>query len=317
MIKRLGMNMNLLGLHCAVSGLILLFLFASGCNPAPIGMPHTATPSAASLEDNPTTGAIARSTRQVQATATQRAVLDEAAMQAAVQATQAAVKSTQTAETQVAATATVIARATTQAIMTEKAAWPLQIKESFTDNQLGWPIGLKQDHSLAVTSTIEGGGYQWVVKVNNGNSYFNLVPTTTVVITDFAAAVNVKFEPVDDEAFVTYGLTFRQFEDDYGFFGITPSGMWQALEVHHTGIYQQVLSSSDLIDTRPGHTNRLEVIARGSDFVFLINGKQVGMLSAEIDAGQIGLGVDAIQSAAATQVAFTDFEVHAPQNQGR
>jgi hypothetical protein len=84
------------------------------------------------------------------------------------------------------------------------------------------------------------------------------------------------------------------------------------LEVHHTGIYQQVLSSSDLIDTRPGQVNRLEVIARGSDFVFLINGKQVGMLTAEIDPGQIGLGVDVIQSVATTQVEFTDFEVRAP-----
>jgi hypothetical protein len=291
--------------------LVLLLVATVGCSPAPLAVPQTATPDFAS-DDNPTVGAVVRVTRQAQATATQRAVLDEAAMQAAVKATQAAVKATQTAETQVAATATVIARATAQAIVTEKAAWPLQIKESFTDNQRGWPIGLKQDHSLAVTSTIEGGGYQWAVKVDNGNSYFNLVPTHTAVITDFAAAVNVKFEPDDDEALVTYGLTFRQLEDDYGFFGITPSGMWQALEVHHTGIYQQVLSSSDLIDTRPGQVNRLEVIARGSDFVFLINGKQVGMLTAEIDPGQIGLGVDAIQSAAATQVEFTDFEVYAP-----
>ena len=38
-----------------------------------------ATPSPANLDDNPTTGAIARSTRQAQATVTQQAVLDEEA----------------------------------------------------------------------------------------------------------------------------------------------------------------------------------------------------------------------------------------------
>jgi hypothetical protein len=305
MIKHLGMGMNLLRLHCAVSGLILLFLSASGCNPAPIAMPHTATPSAASLEDNPTTGAIARSTRQAQATVTQRTVLNEAA-------TQAVVQTTQTAAAHANATATLIARATAQAIVTEKADWPLRLTETFTSNQLGWPLGLKQDHSLAVTSTIEGGGYHWVVKVVNGNSYFNLVPTNSPTFTNFYAGVNVKFGPGSDDGQSAYGLAFRLVDNDYGFFGIRKSGEFLALEVHHTGIYQSIGDRVPALDTRPGHANRLEVIARGSDFIFLINGQQVGMLTAEIDPGQIGLGVDAARRADTAEVEFTDFEVHAP-----
>jgi hypothetical protein len=290
--------------HRRLIGLALLLLCASGCNPAPSAVPHTATPDFAS-DDNPTVGAVVRVTRQAQATVTQRAVLNEAA-------TRVAVEATQTAEARTAATATVSARATVQAIVAEKAEWPLQVSESFTDNQLGWPIGLKQDHSLAVTSTLDAGRYRWAVKVDNGNSYFNLMPTQSPRFEDFAAAVSVTFGPGSDVDLVAYGLTFRHVEDDYGFFGITKSGLWQALEVHSTGIYQRQLVSSALIDARPGHTNRLEVIGRGSDFVFLINGQQVGTLSADIDPGQIGLGVDAIQSTDTTEVEFTDFEVHAP-----
>jgi hypothetical protein len=289
--------------------LVALLIFVAGCVSAVVT--PTATPSLAP-DDNPTTGAIARSTRQAQATVTRQAQLDEATMQADVQATQAAVQATQIAEDHAHATATAAARVTVQAIVTEQAAWPLRLTEVFTDNQLGWPLGLKQDHSLAVTSTLKDGRYRWVVKVDNGNSYFNLVPTHSPSMTDFVAAVNVKFGSNVPDELVAYGLTFRQVDDDYGFFGITPAGMWQALEVHHTGIYQRILSSSELIDTRPGTTNRVEVIARGSDFVFLINGEQVGTLSAEIDPGQIGLGVDALQSAAAAEVEFTNFEVHAP-----
>jgi hypothetical protein len=284
-------------------------LFLAGC--APTMVTPTATP-ALPPDDNPTTGAIARSTRQAQATVTRQAQLNEEAMQAAVQATQAAVRATQTAEDHTNATATAVAQATVQSIVTEQAAWPLIIGEDFADNELAWPLGLKQDHSLAVTSTLEAGRYRWVAKVDNGNSYFNLVPTNSPMLTDFAAVVNVKFGPGDEEALVAYGLTFRHVEDDYGFFGITPAGMWQALEVHHTGIYQRALSSSESIDTRPGKVNRLEVIARGSDFVFFINGQQVGTLSAEIDPGQIGLGVDALQSTDTAEVEFTDFEIRAP-----
>jgi hypothetical protein len=84
------------------------------------------------------------------------------------------------------------------------------------------------------------------------------------------------------------------------------------LEVHGTGVYQRQLVSSALIAAQPGKANRLEVIGRGSDFVFLINGQQVGTLSAEIDPGQIGLGVDAFQSSDTAEVVFSDFEVYAP-----
>jgi hypothetical protein len=289
--------------------LLALLTFVAGC--ASAVLTPTATPSRAP-DDDPTVGAMVRSTRQAQATVTRQAQLNEEAIQAAVQATQAAVRATQTAEDHINATVTAVAQATVQSIVTEQAAWPLIIDEDFADNELAWPLGLKQDHSLAVTSTLEGGRYQWVVKIDNGNSYFNLVPTNTPIITDFAAAVDVTFETGYTVDLVAYGLTFRHVKDDYGFFGITPAGMWQALEVHHTGIYQRQLVGSGLIDTRPGKVNRLEVIGRGSDFVFFINGRQVGTLSAEIDPGRIGLGVDALQSADRIEVEFTDFEIRAP-----
>jgi hypothetical protein len=298
--------MNYLKFYGVLMAFTLLIL-ASGCSsvPAPIAVSHTATPSAANLEDNPTTGAIARSTRQAQATITRQAMMNE-------EATQVAVQATQTAEDHADATATVIARATAQTIVAEKADWPLRITEVFTDNQLGWPLGLTEDHSLAVTSTIEAGGYQWAVNVVNGNSYFNLVPTHSPTFTNFSAAVNVQFGQGNDDGQSAYGLAFRHVDNDYGFFGITKSGDFLALEVHHTGIYQSIGGPSPALDTQPGHTNRLEVVGRGSDFVFLINGQPIGLLTAEIDPGQIGLGVDAARRVDTAQVEFTDFEVHAP-----
>ena len=270
--------MNFSKFHRVLLGFGLLLFCAAGCGaaPAPITVPYTATPSAASLDDNPTTGAIARSTRQAQATATRQAAQ-------VAEATQIADKAMQTAEAHADATATVVARATAQAIVAAKAAWPSRISESFKDNQLGWPLGLKQDHSLAVTSTIEAGGYHWLVKVVNGNSYFNLIPANGPRLTDFHAAVNVQFVQGNDDGQSAYGLAFRHVDDDYGFFGILKSGDFLALEVHHTGIYQSMGDRVPVIDTRPGHTNRLEVVGIGSDFVFLINGQQVGMMTAGPD----------------------------------
>ena len=177
---------------------------------------------------------------------------------------------------------------------------------------MGWPLGLKQDHSLAVTSTIEAGHYHWVVNVVNGNSYFNLIPTNGPSLDKFQAAVNVQFVQGNDDGQSAYGLTFRHVEDDYGFFGILKSGDFLALEVHHTGIYQSIGGNNPAIVTRPGYINRLEVVGIGSDFVFLINGQQVAQMTADIDPGQIGLGVDSARRASEARVEFTDFEVHAP-----
>jgi len=289
--------MNLSTFHRVLIGFVLLLLFVAGCSSAPASVPHTATPGFAP-DDNPTTGAIARSTRQAQATATRKVAL--------------VAEVTQTAEARADATATAVVRATAQAIVAAKVDWPLLISESFTDNKLGWPLGLKQDHSLAVTSTIEAGRYHWVVTVVNGNSYFNLIPANGPSLDEFHTAVNVQFVQGNDDGQSAYGLTFRHVEDDYGFFGILKSGEFLVLEVHHTGIYQSIGGSSPTIDTRPGYMNRLEVVGSGSDFVFLINGQQVAQMTADIDPGQIGLGVDSARRASEAQVEFFEFEVHAP-----
>lgn len=297
--------MTLSRLQRVLFGLVLL-ICAAGCSSvaAPTEAPRTATPGFAP-DDNPTTGAVVRSTRQAQATATRQAQLNE-------EATQTVTQATQTAEARATATATAVAGATAQAIVTAQADWPLLIDESFADNRLGWPLGLKQDQSLAVTSTIEAGRYHWVVTVVNGNSYFNLIPTNGPRLDRFQATVNVQFMQGNDDGQSAYGLTFRHVDDDYGFFGILKSGRYLALEVHHTGIYQSIGGRSPAIDTRPGYTNRLEVGGIGSDFVFLINGQQVAQMTAEIDPGQIGLGVDSARRADTAQVEFSEFEVHAP-----
>jgi hypothetical protein len=146
----------------------------------------------------------------------------------------------------------------------------------------------------------------------NGNSYFNLIPTNGPSLDRFHAAVNLQFMQGNDDGQSAYGLTFRHVEDDYGFFGILKSGDFLALEVHHTGIYQSIGGRSAAIDTRPGHTNRVEAVGVGSDYVFLINGRQVAQMTADIAPGQIGLGVDSARRASTAEVEFSEFEVHAP-----
>lgn len=281
-------------------------LLIIGCNavtPVPSSTP--------TLADNPTSGAIVRATRIVQATqdarstAEAQATLDESA-------TQAADRATQTEQSHLDAAATAAAWATREAILAAQAAWPNRLRDSFEDNHLNWPIGVTKDNSLSVDSQIVVNRYQWRVQVFNGNSYFNLIPTESPVLSDFHTAVTVQFTRGSEDGMAAYGLTFRHVEDDYGFFGITRTGLFRILEVHGTGVYQLEMSDSAAIDSHPGALNRLVAIGVGPDFVFLINDQVVGQMNADIAPGQMGLGVDTLGSSPQAIVEFSDFQIKAP-----
>ena len=285
--------------------------FASACASSPLSVPPTLTPAATSPSDNPTAGANRRATQQAQATRSSAATATRLAatvQAAASQTALAGAQLTQSAQTQEA----VHAAATGQAVLAAKGAWPQRLLESFADNQLGWPTGLTADHSLSVTSTIAAGRYQWVTRVVNGNSYFNLVPDKGPVLSDFFAQVTVQFGQGNDDGQSAYGLAFRHVKDDYGYFGVLKSGSFRILEVHDTGVYQLVQSDSAAFDARPGATNRLGVVGVGPDFVFLINDQAVGQLSADLAPGQIGLGIDALAKADTAQVDFSELQINAP-----
>jgi hypothetical protein len=296
-----------------LTGCFLVLLVLLGCSPA--AQPSEtieASPAPTSAADNPTTGAIVRSTREAQQTQDRQATATELAARAATATAEAADLATQIAEARANATATIVARYTAAAIATVQPTWPNLLRESFADNHLAWPVTPKQDDSLSINSAIAAGRYQWTVRVEHGNSYFNLVPEKSPSLADFSASATLQFVQGNDEGEVAYGLVFRQNENDYGFFGIQKNGDFRVMEVHHSGIYQDVIGSSYAIDVLPEHTNRLTVIAVGSDFVFLINNQVVGQMNADIAPGKIGLGVDALTRANEAQVEFTDFEISAP-----
>ncbi len=289
-----------------LAGLACLLVLTLGCATQTSGeVWPPATPAKTALDDNATSGAIVRSTRQAQATKDSQSTATQQAAELAGQATQ-------TAQAEMDATATVVARATGQAVLAAKSTWPRVLAETFKNNDLAWPIGLTKDDFLSVDSVIADGHYSWKVIIASGNSYFNLMPKKGPKLTDFYAQVNVQFGAGNVDNQNAYGLSFRHSKDDYGFFGILQSGSFRVLEVHHTGVYTWLQSSSSGIDTRSGQVNRIAVVGVGPDFVLLINDQVVEQMNAELDPGQVGLGVDSVTKADQAEVAFSSLEIYAP-----
>ena len=285
-------------------GVVLLFLVGCGDATPPISQPIPAVTWTPRQDDNATSGAAQRSTRQAQQTFDAQSTLNAHATETAV------VAETATAEAYI--TATVVARVTGEAVFAAKSAWPVVVSESFQNNDLGWLLGVTTDTSPVVTTKIADDAYQWSVVVPEGNSYINLVPKKASVFAAFHASVSMQFQDGASNDQTFYGLVFRQVDRDYGFLGIACSGSVRMLEVHDSGIYSLVQESSEFIQTDVGQVNRLEVVGIGPDFVFLINGHIVGQMNAELDPGMIGLGVEASSSADQAQVWFSDFEIASP-----
>lgn len=284
-------------------GLTLLLVCLTACDPTP--PPAEPQPIAATStlqpDDNATSGAAIRSTRQAKGT------LDTLNAQKTME-----VEEAETARAQSNATKTVVARVTGEAVFAARSGWSNVISDSFQDNSLGWLLGVTTDRSPVVTAKIADGHYQWAVVVPDSGSYINLVPSKSPTFSAFHVSASVKFVSGDPGNQTFYGLVFRRVGRDYGFFGIAQTGILRMLEVHDSGIVSLNQESSEFIKTGAGQINRIEVVAIGPDFVFLINDHVVGQMNAELGPGTIGLGVEAASEAGQAQVWFSDFEIAAP-----
>jgi ribosomal protein L7/L12 len=202
--------------------------------------------------------------------------------------------------------------ATADVMQRAQRAWqptsPITLAEPFKD----WPLGLRQDDAIAVTTTTQAQSYLMTVFPNHSSSYMNFAPPEAPAVQDFVAMVDLKFIYGGAANTYAYGLVFRLLKDDYGFFGLQNDGKFKVLLVQDTGIYEQVIAPSTAIRTNPGSTNHLEVRNLGSDFVFEINSQRVWSLQQDLNPGVVGLGVDVRAKGKPAEVQFSKFSVFVP-----
>jgi hypothetical protein len=262
-------------------------------------VPSTATLSPA--QRDATEGAIVQATRRVQAT------LDTQAIRQSQSATATAdwYRRQQATET-----ALLVEKA--RELTFAQASWTPVLTDKFTSNTLGWPQGLQEDDSMAITALISNGQYMWtMVNPKHDNSYWNLTPTLGQIFTDFYAKIKLEFIQGEATGDYAFGLVFCHQNDDYGFFGLRKDGRFQVLAVFDKSIYQDIVMRSPAISL--DQPNQLGVRASGSDYIFLINGRPVWYMNEDFTPGEIGLGVEVMVKGGEAQAAFTDLIVYAPK----
>jgi hypothetical protein len=227
---------------------------------------------------------------------------------------------TATAEVNAAATAAVQATATARAEATaaaeaqlyaareEALTWPVVITDGFDDNANGWAIGDVDNSFVVGTRTITNSLYRWEAEARQGVTWWSGPEMDAVG--DCYLAVNGRV--TGDERGARYGLIFRYVDpDNYYQFGIY-RGYFRCAGVYD-GEWIDFIDWTESDAIVSGGVNRLEVVAKGHQMTFHINGQYVAQHADDrLSTGRLALMVGLFEAGDTSVTVFDDFEFRAP-----
>jgi hypothetical protein len=135
-------------------------------------------------------------------------------------------------------------------------------------------------------------------------NYLTYAPVDSVGSVD----LSVKVSQLSGDIHTFYGIVFRRIsKGNYYIFGIDGNGKWGFFKVVE-GTETDIVSATANSAITPGLNvpNTLAVQARGSHFIFSVNGTQVGEAD---DTALTGKGLAGVAGADNVEVVFTDFSL--------
>jgi predicted Ser/Thr protein kinase len=247
-----------------------------------------------------------RAAREAVASATasagQTAVAQEEATRAAVE-----MAATATAQARVQATATAEARLYLP--LREASGWSIVLADDFGAEGDVWSVGDYDDTLVDGSRSIEGGIYRWEAEAFDDFVWWSIPDADEV--SDLYVAVDVQL--VDGVSNAQYGLIFRRGENkDYYLVLVSDNGYYEFVKVTD-GDWTVLVDWTETSAVRSGEVNRLEIVARGSQFTFYVNGEYVEEFSDELlTVGQSALVIGLSEAGDSSVVEFDNFELRAP-----
>lgn len=181
--------------------------------------------------------------------------------------------------------------------------WPLIADEAFTAGDGGWYVGSYPDESTEFESRIVSGRYRWEMSTNKRWARHFGSPYAPAV--DFFVAADVRFVGIDNGV-ASAGLVFRKtYSNDYSF-RISSNGMFKVVAWETNKCRTLIDWTTVPID--PEATNRIAVLAEGSEIRVFINSELVGRCEDRaLTGGNVGLILGANEDTTVT-VDFDNFE---------
>jgi len=210
--------------------------------------------------------------------------------------------------TEVAVTATAIA-AEELRIIESASQWPLQLFETFDNNDNQWLDGPIDDEYATIELTVDG-DYTWDIRSKQGFIWW-IYPASEIV-SDFYLAVDAVNRSSNRDA--PHGLVFHLDEDRrvYYYFEIRETQLFSFWS-NAGGAWEEIIEYTTSVAIRPGQLNRLEVVALENHFYFLINGELVADIQLpSATEGYAGVAAGLSYENQESIIVFDNFELRAP-----
>ena len=188
----------------------------------------------------------------------------------------------------------------------EAEQWATILFENFSSNDNNWLVGSQtSEYFDPLNRVITDGRYRWEAHVSKASS----ISTSWLGayrVSDFHLIANAK-HTLGSRAGGSWGLIFRiQDYRNYYYFHMTDSQFF-AVSVTRDGQWHNAVDWTRTDAIKPMGNNQLEVVARETHFIFLINGQVV----AEIDddhysQGLVGVAVEGYNAGEKTIFDFLD-----------
>jgi predicted RNA-binding Zn-ribbon protein involved in translation (DUF1610 family) len=196
--------------------------------------------------------------------------------------------------------------------VSEAAQWTTLLFDSFTSNDNNWLVGNQTGEYFAtLNQVIAEGRYRWEAEVGRPSS---ISPAWLMgyEVSDFHLVVNCKHIS-GSKAGSAWGVIFRvQDNQNYYWFRMTDSQSF-AVSVQKEGQWLNVVDWTRTNTIKPNGVNQVEVIARETHFIFLINGQMVKEVDdGHLSQGLVGLAIEGYTPGEKTTFDFMDLILRAP-----
>ena len=240
---------------------------------------------------------------------------DRASQQEISRAISAEIDATQTVSVLESATAEAEVQATDQAIqalLVKEQNWPVRLRDPFINNSHQWETGDVRDSYISGNRTIQDGTYTWKITAVQSTSDFSAPDMPDAQ--DFYASLDMKLVSMPDDPDADAGLTFRYNGSarTWYYFSINNQGQYY-FGWYDGSTWSTLIPETDSAAIQVGATNHLSVGARGSQFIFVINGQTVDhFIDDHLQTGGVGVGINLPQADQKGTVQFSHFSVLAP-----
>jgi hypothetical protein len=196
--------------------------------------------------------------------------------------------------------------------VSDAAQWTTLLFDSFTSNDNNWVAGNQTSKYFAtLNQVIAEGRYRWEAEVSIPYS-ITTAWLNDYQVSDFHLIVNCK-HIFGSRAGSGWGVVFRvQDNQNYYWFRMTDRQFF-AVSVQKDSQWLNVVDWTRTDTIKPNGVNQLEVIARETHFIFLINGQIVKEVDdGHFSQGLVGLAIEGYTPGEKTTFDFMDIILRAP-----